>query len=104
MNEADRNIIRSVRLALLSWGKDNPWDAELVSKGSAILGRISECDAEEKMGDVKEILVYTREECDALCAILCRNGYCVTARLNKSDSTSEIGGWVVSYRMERGLR
>lgn len=49
------------------------------------------------MENVKEICVHTREECDTLCTIMCRNGYFVTARLNKSDSTSEMGGWVVSY-------
>lgn len=42
MDKHDKDLIRSVQLVLLSWGNENPHDAELVSRGVGLLNRIAD--------------------------------------------------------------
>lgn len=42
MDKQDKDLIRSVQLVLLSWGNENPHDAELVSRGVGLLNRIAD--------------------------------------------------------------
>lgn len=93
MDKQDKDLIRSVQLVLMSWGNENPHDAEIVSRGVRLLGRIADSDKEDIDMDRKEdrqLLVRTRDDCDELCAILCRNGYYTVAH----DMPK---GWSISY-------
>ena len=102
MDKQDKDLIRSVQLVLLSWGNENPHDAELVSHGVGLLNRIADSGKEDKKMDRKagrSLLVYTMDDCDALCAILCRNGYCTVAHEVITAVSSEIvpKRWCISY-------
>lgn len=47
MDKKDKDLIRSIQLVLLSWGNENPHDAELVSRGVGLLNRIADSGKED---------------------------------------------------------
>lgn len=101
MDKQDKDLIRSVQLVLMSWGNENPHDAEIVSRGVGLLGRIADNDKEDidmNRKEDRQLLVYTRDDCDELCAILCRNGYYTVAHEIIAESSKSVPkGWSISY-------
>lgn len=54
---------------------------------------------DKRGGTMNEILVYTMQDCNDLCGILARNGYCTTAYQLITATSSEIlpKQWSIKY-------